>query len=141
MPITLLLLLAASLGAQADSTPEARIRALLATQQSDWNRGDVRAFMNGYEESDALTFVGATLTRGYRQVLENYIKRYPTRENMGKLTFSGIEVHMLGADHAWVLGRFALERTTQGGGNISGVFTLVLRRTAAGWKIVLDHTT
>lgn len=140
MPITLLLLLAASLGAQADSTPEARIRALLATQQSDWNRGDVRAFMNGYEESDALTFVGATLTRGYRQVLENYIKRYPTRENMGKLTFSGIEVHMLGADHAWVLGRFALERTTQGGGNISGVFTLVLRRTAAGWKIVLDHT-
>jgi uncharacterized protein (TIGR02246 family) len=121
-------------------TIERDIRRVLEAQQAAWNRGDVEGFMSGYEASDATTFVGATITRGYRQVLENYRRRYPTKEKMGRLTFSEIEVTRLGAEHAYVIGKWHLDRPPEAGGNAGGIFTLLFRKTAAGWKIILDHT-
>jgi uncharacterized protein (TIGR02246 family) len=134
-----LLISPALLRAQSESAEDA-VRAVLAAQQTAWNRGDVDAFMSGYESSDSTTFVGATITRGYRQVLENYRRRYPTKEKMGRLTFSSIEVTPLGAEFASVIGKFHLERTAEAGGPASGIFTLLFRKTASGWKIILDHT-
>jgi len=128
-----------TLHAQSQST-EAAIRAVLTAQQDAWNRGDVNDFMSGYESSDGTTFVGATITKGYRQVLENYRRRYPTKEKMGRLTFSAIEVTPLGAEFASAIGKFHLDRTTEAGGPASGIFTLLFRKTASGWKIILDHT-
>jgi uncharacterized protein (TIGR02246 family) len=128
-----------SLGAQPPSA-ESAIRGVLELQQAAWNRGDVEAFMSGYEVSDSTTFVGATITRGYQQVLENYHRRYPSKEKMGRLTFSDIEVRLLGVEHASVIGKFHLDRTVEAGGDASGIFTLVFRKTSAGWKIILDHT-
>lgn len=124
----------------APAAAEEAIRNALQLQQDAWNRGDLKAFMEAYENSASTTFVGATVTRGYQPVLDNYIKRYPTRDAMGQLTFSAIEVHPLGPDHAWVLGRFHLKRNAAGGGDKSGTYTLVFKKTAPGWKIVLDHT-
>src|SRR5579864_2451325 len=95
--------LPAVVGLSGQPKPEA-IRAVLDSQQTAWNRGDVEAFMSGYDASDSTTFVGATITRGYRQVLENYHRRYPSKEKMGHLTFSEIEVTPLGAEFASVLG-------------------------------------
>jgi ketosteroid isomerase-like protein len=128
-----------SAGAQPPSV-EAEIGAVLNAQQADWNRGDVEAFMSGYDASDATTFVGATITRGYRKVLENYHRRYPTKEKMGQLTFSEIEVKPLGRDYASVIGKWHLDRTSEAGGATGGIFTLLFRKTAGGWKIILDHT-
>lgn len=119
---------------------EAGIRAVMDAQQAAWNRGDVEAFMSGYEASDSTTFVGATITRGYRQVLENYHRRYPTKEKMGQLTFSGIEVMPLGPEYASVLGKWHLDRSREAGGEVGGIFTLLFRKTRNGWKIILDHT-
>jgi ketosteroid isomerase-like protein len=59
---------------------------------------------------------------------------------MGKLDFSGLEVTLLGPDYANVVGKFHLARTAQGGGDASGVFTLLFHRTPAGWRIIQDHT-
>jgi ketosteroid isomerase-like protein len=128
-----------SLRAQSQSAEEA-IRGVLRAQQTAWNRGDVDAFMSGYEASDATTFVGAAITKGYRQVLESYRRRYPTKEKMGLLTFSAIEVTPLGSEFASVIGKFHLDRTASAGGPASGIFTLLFRRTTSGWKIILDHT-
>lgn len=126
--------------AEQGGEPERSIRTVLETQQAAWNRGDVEGFMTGYEASEATTFVGATITRGYRQVLENYRRRYPTKEKMGALTFSGIEIKLLGEDYASVIGKWHLDRAADAGGNVSGIFTLLLRKTSAGWKIFQDHT-
>jgi ketosteroid isomerase-like protein len=128
-----------SLHAQSASH-EGGILAVLQAQQAAWNRGDVEAFMSGYDQSDSTTFVGATITRGYRQVLENYHRRYPSKEKMGQLTFSGIEVMPLGAEYASVLGKWHLDRSREAGGEVGGIFTLLFRKTPNGWKIILDHT-
>ena len=136
-----LALLSALVSISAQPTPADRaIRRVLDQQQAAWNRGDVEAFMSGYQASDATTFVGSTITRGYRQVLENYHRRYPTKEKMGQLTFSEIEITPLGAEYASVIGKWHLDRPHEAGGNVGGIFTLLFRKTAAGWKIILDHT-
>jgi len=71
---------------------------------------------------------------------KRYQEHYPTRASMGKLGFYDLEIHAMGKDYAYVIGRWQLERDKEGGGNVSGVYSLVFRRTAIGWKIVLDHT-
>lgn len=124
----------------AGATPEQDIRRVLDDQVAAWNRGDIPGFMEGYDKSESTTFVGATITKGHAQVLANYRKRYPTRENMGVLRFSDLEIHLLGSDYASVIGRFHLERSAQAGGEAAGIFTLLFRKTSKGWKVILDHT-
>ena len=122
------------------ATPEADIRRVLDDQAAAWNAGDVRTYMNGYADSPSTTFVGSDIAKGYAQVLARYLNRYPTKETMGALAFSGLEIQMLGAEYASALGRWHLTRAKEAGGDVGGIFTLLFRKTAQGWKIILDHT-
>ena len=117
---------------------EGEIRAVLDEQVAAWNRGDIPGFMKGYWNSEKLTFSGANgVRRGWQSVKERYRQSYPDRAAMGKLTFSELEITPLGSDAALVLGRWQLERAADRPG---GVFTLVMRRFPAGWRIIHDHT-
>jgi len=131
-----LVLCAGLLGAPSETD----IRAVLDRQVADWNRGDVDSFMQGYDRSDQTLFIGKNVTRGWQQVIERYRTTYPTREKMGQLSFSEIEVHPLGDEYALVIGRFHLTRAAENGGDASGVFSLTFHRTSEGWKIIADHT-
>ena len=121
-----------------DSKSKAAIRAVLETQAAAWNRGDVEAYMDGYDRSPNTEFVGGdSITRGWQDVLDRYKKRYDTREKMGTLTFSDLEITVLSEDAALVLGRWRLKRASD---EPHGTFTVLFRKTKAGWKIVHDHT-
>lgn len=135
-----LLCLAIAACAGAQPGPGTAVRKVLADQETAWNRGDIESFMQGYENSAETTFIGKTVQHGWQQVLESYRRRYPTRAVMGELTFSDLTVKPLGADYASVTGKFHLTRTKEAGGEASGVFSLLFRRTRSGWKIILDHT-
>jgi uncharacterized protein (TIGR02246 family) len=119
------------------ATVEEQVRAVLDKQVAAWNRGDTDAFLEGYA-SDTI-FVGEKMTRGVEDLKRRYQEHYPTRASMGKLSFYDLEIHTIDKDGAYVIGRWQLERDKEGGGNVSGVYSLVFRRTAIGWKIVLDH--
>jgi uncharacterized protein (TIGR02246 family) len=122
------------------ATPESDIRKVLDDQTAAWNRGDIPGFMAGYENSPDTTFVGAEISKGWAAVLDRYKKRYPTKANMGTLKFTGLEVRPLGPDYASVLGHFHLDRAKEAGGESSGIFTLLFKKTANGWKVIVDHT-
>jgi len=136
MRILLFLLCAPLLFAQGDE-----IRAMLKNSEAAWNRGDLAAFATDYEDSAETTFIGREITHGgVEAILARYRRGYPTPEAMGTLTFSEIAVRPLGKGYALANGRFALKRTPAGGGDAAGRFTLVLRKTKAGWKIIHDHS-
>lgn len=116
-----------------------RTAAILKSAE-DWNRGDLSAFVQCYEKSAETTFVGAKVSRGTDQILERYRKNYPDKAHMGRLTFSELEPRTLTPELAIVTGRFTLERTAEGGGRATGIFTLVLRKGPQGWRIIHDHT-
>jgi len=119
--------------------PKDEIRSVLETQAAAWNDGDIPAFMEGYAKSDALRFAGGNaVKRGYQGTLQRYLETYDTPEKMGALSFVDVEVDLLAEDVAMVFGRFLLERPKVG--DATGLFTLIFRKTDAGWRIIHDHT-
>jgi ketosteroid isomerase-like protein len=116
----------------------AQISAVLNMQEAAWNRGDIDGFMTGYDRSHATVFVsGDTLTRGWQTVRNRYQKKYKTQAQMGELTFADVEITLLGSDSAMATGRWKLRRKSD---HPHGRFTLILRRSGNGWRIVHDHT-
>lgn len=127
-----------SLKAMAQSSAETAIRQLLARQTTAWNRGDVEGFMQTYWQSDSLMFIGKNgVVWGWQQTLNNYKKGYPDTAAMGKLAFDIIQIKPLSNDHYFVVGKWMLKRSI---GDISGHYTLLLRRINGEWKIVADHS-
>jgi uncharacterized protein (TIGR02246 family) len=117
------------------------VEQVLKDSQAAWNRGDLVAFASYYDDSPDTTFIGREVVRGgVAAILERYRRAYPTREAMGTLTFSEIAVRPLADGVALSTGKYTLKRSASGGGGASGRFTLILKRTPAGWKIIHDHT-
>lgn len=137
----LLVLFAASVSAQENKRGtkfSAEIRAVMDNQVAAWNRGDIEEFMQGYWNSENLVFVsGANVTRGWKPTVERYKKNYDSREKMGVLTFSDLQIDILSKDAAVVLGSWSLQREKD---NPHGKFTLIFRKFKDGWRIVHDHT-
>ncbi len=114
------------------------VRSVIEAQAAAWNRGDVTGYMEGYAREDATTFVsGDTVTRGWQTVHDRYKARYDTREKMGTLAFTELEFKPLSDFYIMATGRWQLTRAAD---TPRGRFTLLFRRTAAGWRIVHDHT-
>jgi ketosteroid isomerase-like protein len=115
------------------------VRAVIEAQQAAWNRGDIDGFMNGYDRAETTVFVsGDEVTRGWQTVHDRYKQRYRSPELMGMLTFSDLDIHPLDPLYVLVDGRWKLTRANDAPG---GRFTLLFRRTDAGWRIVHDTTT
>jgi ketosteroid isomerase-like protein len=128
----------------AGDTEEAKvarkaIQQVLNDQVESWNKGDLPGFMAGYLHSKELTYYsGNTVIHGWDALLERYQKRYKDEgKEMGKLTFKDLDIAVLSADAAVVRGRWQLMLAKETPG---GLFTLLMRKTADGWRIVHDHT-
>jgi beta-aspartyl-peptidase (threonine type) len=123
----------------AEPDDKAAIRKVLDDQVTAWNKGDLKTFMTGYWESPKLTFFsGKDVTSGWKETLERYRKRYQADgKEMGKLSFSELNIEVLGADSAVVRGRWFVEMSKE---KHQGLFTLIMRKVPEGWRIVHDHT-
>jgi uncharacterized protein (TIGR02246 family) len=140
-----LAILAATLApAFAQANPADSKQAILTVlnkSADDWNHGDLDAFATSYKNSPDILFIGTTIQHGYAQMLAHYKAAYSSREKMGTLTFTQLEVQPLDDHFATVTGQFHLDRTAAGGGNADGHFLLVAELTPDGWKIIRDDTT
>ena len=123
------------------SRDELDIVRVLTAQERAWNHGDLDGFAQGYKNSPDILFVGAQISRGYAQMLNDYRRNYPTHDAMGQLSFSDLEPRLLDEHFAIVLGKYHLDRSKKAGGAAQGVFSLVFEKTDKGWKIIVDHTT
>lgn len=128
-----------SVPAQEPNADKTAIRKVLDDQVLAWNKGDLEGFMAGYWQSPELSFFsGKDKTRGWQATLDRYRKKYQAEgKEMGKLAFTDLDVVLLGTDHALVKGRFQLALKNDAP---SGLFTLIMRKLPAGWRIVHDHT-
>lgn len=123
---------------QQEVDDKQQILELLFQQASDWNTGDIDAYMEGYWKSEKLRFAsGDRLTYGWENTLRNYKKAYPSKLEMGELVFSDIVVEQINENTAIVFGRWQLTRKTD---TPHGLFTLHFKFFSEGWKIISDHT-
>jgi ketosteroid isomerase-like protein len=127
-----------SLFAMAQASDEQQIRGILDRQVEAWNRGDLRAFMNGYWESDSLMYIGkGGVTYGYAPTLQSYIRNYGDTARMGKLSFQLLHLQRLAPDVFFVVGKWSLRRSA---GDTGGHYTLVWKKINGSWVIVSDHS-
>lgn len=123
---------------KAIANPRTEIQTLLSNQQKAWNEFNLEGYMQGYWKSDSLTFVGKRgVTRGWKNTLDNYKKSYPDKAAMGKLELQVLSIKLFGADVAFVVGKWDLQRAA---GDVGGHFTLLMRKLKGKWVIVADHS-
>ena len=117
--------------------PIMTIHGLLDNSVAAWNRGDLDAFMHSYEDSPDTEYVNSkSVIRGYASIRARYAKAYGA--GMGTLALSDVYVRPLGPDYAVVTARWHL--ALPHGKNPTGLFTLVMHKSSAGWGIVTDHS-
>ena len=135
----MLLWLAGTAALQQDQSPKAAVQHVLDAQVVAWNKGDIPGFMEGYWQSPELSFYsGNNKTKGWKATLERYQKKYQGEgKEMGKLTFTEIEIQLLSDDHALVKGRWRLDLKKE---SVGGLFTLIMKKMTPGWRIIHDHT-
>jgi ketosteroid isomerase-like protein len=134
--VGMMLCLKAALAFQVADTKTDLLR-ILDLQKAAWNRQDIETFMATYWNSGMFTFQsGANRLRGWAALLERYQKSY-SGENWGTLDFTDLEVNVLGAEYAYVIGRYrlALKDTRR-----EGLFTIIFKRFPEGWRIIHDHS-
>jgi ketosteroid isomerase-like protein len=111
---------------------------IMTMQEQAWNEGNLNKFMEGYWNSDSLSFVGKSgITYGWKQTLANYKKNYPDKATMGHLTFTLIKNESLGAQSHLVIGKWHLKREKD---EVGGYFTLIWKKINGKWLIISDHT-
>ena len=135
-------LLAVQASAQPAAEDRAAIALVLQDSAKDWSRGDLPGFMRSYENAPDTAYVTPQgLIRGYDALTSHYARKYASGTGrMGELSLTILDDRPLSAEYALVTGRFALTRTAAEGGDASGIFTLLMHRTAQGWRIAYDHT-
>lgn len=136
--LLLSILIGCCLVSPAQKNARQKILTLLDTQTQAWNRGDLEGFMKGYWENDSLRFIGKSgITYGYNNTLNNYKRGYPDTEAMGKLQFTILVVKKLSPRYYEVVGKWYLKRSI---GDVSGHYTLLLRKINSKWVIISDHS-
>lgn len=114
------------------------VSSILNRQMEGWNQGSIEEYMSGYYQSDSLRFAAnGSVTYGWQLVLERYKNRFQDKATMGTLTFSDVDIKILSRDVALAFGKWKLK---QGEDEQWGLFTLLFKKTAQGWRVIHDHT-
>lgn len=121
-----------------DDAVRAAVASVLGIQEKAWNDGNLDVFMAHYWNSEDLTFSsGGGTTRGWTATMKRYRERYPSKDEMGRLTLSDFEITPLGDAAALVLGKWKVERDSE---PLEGNFSLVMRKLDGRWVVIHDHT-
>lgn len=122
----------------AQNKEEKVILKMLKAQETEWNNGNLEAFMKGYWQNDSLLFIGKNGPKyGYATTLANYKKGYPDTSHMGKFTSTIISMKKLSPQYYFVVGKWYLKRSV---GDVSGHYTLLIKKINGEWVIVADHS-
>ncbi len=114
------------------------ILKVLHNLTTNWNKGDLDAFMQGYWKSDSVLFVSPTVpVKGWQNTLNLYKKSYPGHKGMGKLSFKIFKVDILDPNYAFVYGQYHLIREKDAP---TGYFTLLFKKINGKWVVVVDHS-
>lgn len=127
-----------SVGGFRSSSDAAAIKAVLDTTAAGWNRGELPIYLSAYV--DSATAMGSTgLVRGVNGI-EGQMRAgfWRTGRPLQILSYDNLEIRAIGPDQAVVTGQYIL--TGAGRPNRTGWFSTVWVRTAAGWRMVHDHS-
>ena len=136
LPICILLIF--STGAFAQSNDVKLIQQNFDRQVECWNKGDIECYVEAYVKSDSTRVISSQgVTYGYDAILDLF-KQYWTKDNMGTLTFKGINMERLSKEHYFVTGHFDV--ALPDGNHHAGYFSAIMKKVNGAWRIYTDHS-
>lgn len=122
----------------AQNEDEKAIIKLMKEQEVAWSNGDLEGFMQGYWQSDSLTYYsGARITKGWQTTLDNYKKGYPNKDYTGTLKFTIDQITQINEGAYYVMGQYHLNRKV---GDANGTFMIIFKKINGEWKIIADSS-
>lgn len=117
----------------------AAVDSLLTESEESWNGGDLDGFLYWYKRGAETSFMGSSgLIHGWETIRSRYAPRFEPGAARDSLRFEDLRTRPLAPWLGLATARYVL---FQGDSITSqGIFTLVLERTAEGWRIVHDHS-
>lgn len=116
------------------------VTKVLLAQEAAWNRGDLDAYLSHYKDAPDTQAVLAGPTLGLAAIRAAFHTNFPNHDVMGVLEQSEVDVRALGDNFALATGKYHLTRGRKFGGDVTGTFTYVFEKTAAGWQIIFSQT-
>src|SRR5579875_927331 len=107
---------------------------VIIKQQDAWNKGDLDGYLSHYKDAPDTQAVLASLVRGLNNIRAAYRQNFPSRDAMGNIEDTDVEVRMLGDNFALATGRYHLTRSKKAGGPAEGTFSELFEKTSAGWQ-------
>ena len=136
--LTLLIFSAATIFAQSNSDPAARIKAVLNSTADGWNAGDLSKYLAAYvPEATEMTADGP---KGGVEVIEKTMKDgfWQTGRPLQTLHYEHVEVRMLGKNNALVTGQYVLTGASRP--DRKGWFTTIWVKAGKNWRMMHDHS-
>jgi len=126
--------------AEVQAEAEKQIVALTGKLQSDWNGGDMSAYLDAYWKDDGLSVMfGDQAVRGWQALSDLYTSSFRTEKQMGDFKTKDVVVRFPRPDIAIASGGFEHQFPDQP--LIVGAFSHVWRHFDDGrWRIVHEHT-
>ena len=128
---------AAPLQAASAVEDEAAIRAVIASMEAAWNRGDFRGYMQGFADPGVVFVSNGRIQDGWQGTLDHYVRDYGgAPERRGTLHFDILSIEMLASDAAMLVSRYRLDRPER---PQQGINTRLMRKIGGRWVISLNH--
>lgn len=115
------------------------IKNTLFEQVNQWNNGNMEGFIQAYDSTELIFMTSKGIIRDRDSLLSSYKKSYPTKNEMGNLSFKILETEIFDKMHTVcrVLGEWHVSKDST---QQEGLFSLILKKKDDQWKIVMDHT-
>lgn len=127
-----------STGINPDADSINAIQMDLNNFAASWNQGETKEIVKHYKKANSTILISSSMIRGYKNIAAFFHKNYSSKNEMGTITFSHVEINLLSPRYAMATGEWAIKRNK--GANTGGVFSVLYENTLLGWKIALDHT-
>ena len=121
----------------ATADDEAAIRAVIASMEAAWNRGDFRGYMAGFANPGVVFVSNGRIQDGWQGTLDHYVRDYGgAPERRGTLHFYDISVEQLAPDAAMLVSHYRLDKPER---PQEGINTRLMRKVRGRWVIALNH--
>ncbi len=117
------------------------VTKIVIAQEKAWNKGELDSYLAYYKDAPETEAILNGPVRGLNAIRAAYHTSFPSKDVMGTLEQSSVEVRELGPTFALALGHYKLLRPRKSGGDAEGNFTDIFEKTDAGWKLVFSETT
>ena len=116
------------------------VTKVVLAQEAAWNKGDLDAYLSRFKDAKDTEAVLNGPVRGLDNIRSAYHASFPSKDAMGTLEQSEVEVRELGPSFALATGKYRLNRSKRNGGDAEGTFTEVFEKTADGWQLIFSQT-